>query len=121
MTEDQQTEQVADAAVRRVRRTKRIRVQHSSEIGALVRLARRRLGMSQTDAAICCGVGRRFLVELENGKPTVQLDKVLVVLDALGIGLTAGGRAPRLRPRSSRRPPSSASRASRPMSGRPSS
>lgn len=91
MTEDQQTEQVADAAVRRVRRTKRIRVQHSSEIGALVRLARRRLGMSQTDAAICCGVGRRFLVELENGKPTVQLDKVLVVLDALGIGLTAGG------------------------------
>lgn len=44
MTEDQQTEQVADAAVRRVRRTKRIRVQHSSEIGALVRLARRASG-----------------------------------------------------------------------------
>lgn len=28
---------------------------------------------------------------MKTGKPTVQLDKVLVVLDALGIGLTAGG------------------------------
>lgn len=93
MTEEEKTETSEKAAdgVRRVRRTKRIRVQHASEIGALVRLARRRLGMSQTDAAICCGVGRRFLVELENGKPTVQLDRVLVVLDALGIGLTVGG------------------------------
>lgn len=80
-----------DVTVRHVRRTRRIRVHDATEIGALVRLARQRLGMSQTDAAICCGVGRRFLVELENGKPTVQLHKMLVVMDALGIGLMVRG------------------------------
>ena len=54
-------------AVRQVHRTKRIHVSNVAEIGALVRLARQRLNMSQTDAAVCCGVGRRFFVELENG------------------------------------------------------
>lgn len=78
-------------AVRQVHRTKRIHVSNVAEIGALVRLARQRLNMSQTDAAVCCGVGRRFFVELENGKPTVQLDKVLAVLDALGLTLAVGG------------------------------
>ena len=78
-------------AVRQVHRTKRIHVSNVAEIGALVRLARQRLNMSQTDAAVCCGVGRRFFVELENGKPTVQLDKVLMVLDALGLNLAIGG------------------------------
>jgi len=29
--------------------------------------------------------GNRFIVELENGKPTVQLQKVLDVLDVLGL------------------------------------
>ena len=91
MTEGNHEAGATDVTVRHVRRTRRICVHNATEIGALVRLARQRLGMSQTDAAICCGVGRRFLVELENGKPTVQLDKMLVVLDALGIGLMVRG------------------------------
>lgn len=91
MTEGNHEAGATDVTVRHVRRTRRICVHNATEIGALVRLARQRLGISQTDAAICCGVGRRFLVELENGKPTVQLDKMLVVLDALGIGLMVRG------------------------------
>lgn len=91
MTEDHQEAGAMTVTVRHVRRTRRICVHDATEIGALIRLARQRLGMSQTDAAICCGVGRRFLVELENGKPTVQLDKMLVVMDALGIGLMVRG------------------------------
>ena len=91
MTEGNHEAGATDVTVRHVRRTRRICEHNATEIGALVRLARQRLGMSQTDAAICCGVGRRFLVELENGKPTVQLDKMLVVLDALGIGLMVRG------------------------------
>lgn len=71
MTEGNHEAGATDVTVRHVRRTRRICVHNATEIGALVRLARQRLGISQTDAAICCGVGRRFLVELENGKPTV--------------------------------------------------
>ena len=37
--------------------------------------------------AAAAGVGVRFLVELEGGKPTVRLAKVLAVLDALGLRL----------------------------------
>ena len=34
--------------------------------------------------ALAAGVGLRFVVELEAGKPTVQLERVLRVIDALG-------------------------------------
>lgn len=72
-------------------RTTRVVVHSVRELGALLRVARQRLNMSQTDAAICCGVGRRFYVELENGKETVRMEKVLAVLDALGLNLALGG------------------------------
>lgn len=78
-------------AVRYEARTTRVVVHNVRELGALLRVARQRLNMSQTDAAICCGVGRRFYVELENGKETVRMEKVLAVLDALGLNLALGG------------------------------
>lgn len=77
--------------VRRAVRSKHIRVRSVSEIGALIRLARRRLAMNQVDAAACCGVGRRFFVDVECGKPNVQFDKLMAVLDSLGIELSVGG------------------------------
>ena len=36
--------------------------------------------------------GVRFVSDLENGKPTVQLDKTIKVLEALGLGLYTGYR-----------------------------
>jgi hypothetical protein len=33
---------------------------------------------------LAAGVGVRFIVDLESGKPTVRLDSVLRVIDALG-------------------------------------
>lgn len=54
-------------------------------IGQAVRDARKALGLRQDALAAAAGVGVRFLVELERGKPTVQLGKVLTVLDALGL------------------------------------
>ena len=84
-------EKTGSEHVRRIKRTKRIKITDIREIGALVRLARMRLGMSQTDAAICCGVGRRFYVELENGKPSIQLDKLLMVMETLGLEIMVGG------------------------------
>jgi HTH-type transcriptional regulator/antitoxin HipB len=56
-------------------------------LGAAVRRLRERAGLRQRDLALAAGVGERFLVELEAGKPTVRLDKVLAVLEALGARL----------------------------------
>ena len=55
------------------------------ELGNAVRSARKELGISQDVLAATAGVGTRFVVELEAGKQTVQLDKVLCVLNVLGI------------------------------------
>ena len=43
--------------------------------------------MRQDQLALATGVGRRFLIELEAGKPSCQLGRSLLVADALGVGL----------------------------------
>ena len=55
------------------------------KIGALVRTARKRLDVTQRDLAMTSGTGLRFIIDLEKGKPTCQLGKVLIVLHTLGI------------------------------------
>lgn len=62
-------------------------------LGRAVRRARKALGLRQDELAAAAGVGLRFLVELERGKPTVQLDRVLAVLGALGLDLQLVGRS----------------------------
>lgn len=57
------------------------------QIGAVVRRTRLDQGLRQDQLAAAAGVGLRFVVELERGKPTVRLAKVLAVLDALGCRL----------------------------------
>lgn len=56
----------------------------SADIGGVVRAARKDAGLRQYELAGAAGVGLRFIVELERGKPTAQVGKVLQVLDALG-------------------------------------
>jgi len=57
------------------------------QIGQLVKKARKILGVTQKDLALTSGTGLRFIIELEQGKATCQLGKVLTVLHTLGIGL----------------------------------
>ncbi|PJA25502.1 MAG: transcriptional regulator [Alphaproteobacteria bacterium CG_4_10_14_0_2_um_filter_63_37] len=59
-----------------------------AEIGQLIRAHRKGQGATQADFAALCGVGVRFISELENGKPTVEAGKVLHVLHCLGLELT---------------------------------
>lgn len=56
-----------------------------STIGKKVRAVRREQGMRQEDLALVAGAAVRFISELENGKETCQVGKVLSVLKALGI------------------------------------
>ena len=57
------------------------------ELGKTIREARREAGLTQAQVAAAAGVGLRFLIELEAGKPTAQLGKTLAVLSILGCRL----------------------------------
>ena len=57
----------------------------SADLGALIRDRRKRLGLTQLDLAGLANSGNRFIVEVENGKPTVQLQKVLDLVQLLGL------------------------------------
>jgi y4mF family transcriptional regulator len=56
-------------------------------IGQAIRRARKAMGLRQPELAAAAGVGLRFLVELERGKPTAQLGLTLMVLQAVGLDL----------------------------------
>ncbi len=70
----------------------KIRVRSASDIGAAVRSRRKSDGLTLVEAAGLCNVNYRFLSNLENGKPTVRLDKVMDVLTALGLELEIAER-----------------------------
>lgn len=46
---------------------------------------RKRQGLTQTDLTGLAGLGTRFLVDLEKGKETIQMQRVLDVLNQLGL------------------------------------
>lgn len=56
-----------------------------TDIGRRVREARQAMGMTQQRFADVAGVGRRFLVELEKGKPSLEIGRVLAVCQAAGL------------------------------------
>ncbi len=64
-----------------------------SDIAAGVKSTRRALKLRQAELAAAAGVGVRFLIELEAGKPTVQLGKTLAVLNALGLNCSLIARS----------------------------
>jgi HTH-type transcriptional regulator/antitoxin HipB len=60
----------------------------AKDLGQLVRESRKAQGLSQDELAGLTGTGRRFIGDLESGKETAQLGKVLHVLNTLGISLS---------------------------------
>lgn len=59
-------------------------IRSPQQLGDALRAARKHIGLTQPQLALAAGVGVRFIVELEAGKPTLRLEKVLRVIDALG-------------------------------------
>jgi y4mF family transcriptional regulator len=57
------------------------------ELGELIRRTRKGQGMTQPEFAGACGVGVRFIVDLEKGKETCEVGKVFLVISMLGIKL----------------------------------
>ena len=68
-----------------------IAIHSSTDLGQAARAARKRLGLTQPQLALAAGVGVRFIVEMEAGKPSLRLSSVLQVLGALGGQLAVEG------------------------------
>ena len=66
---------------------KHIEQKTAKEIGLFIQAERKRQGVSQLQLAGLAGTGMRFISDLENGKGTVQVQKLLKVVQALGLGL----------------------------------
>lgn len=62
------------------------------ELGKFIKKERKAMGLTQADLALTSGTGKRFISDLENGKPTCQIGKTLTVLKTLGLGLTLSSR-----------------------------
>lgn len=67
-----------------------LRIARASDFGPAVRARRREQSLRIDDAASLSGVSVDLLSRLENGKGSVRLDKLLTVLDGLGLALVVG-------------------------------
>jgi HTH-type transcriptional regulator / antitoxin HipB len=70
-------------------------IRSSAELGVVIRDQRKRMALKQLDLAGLGNTGNRFIVDLENGKPTVQLQKVLDLMDLLGLEVVVRTKASR--------------------------
>lgn len=57
------------------------------DLGMIVQKARKEQQLSQIDVAGLVGCGNRFIVDLEKGKETIQMQKAIDVLELLGLEL----------------------------------
>lgn len=63
----------------------KITINTPADMGRILRGKRLKDGLTQSETADLCGVGTRFISDLENGKVTVELGKALQVLKGLGL------------------------------------
>ena len=60
-------------------------VDDTKKIGIIIKEARKSQKLTQAELALAANVGTRFLVDIENGKTTAQIGKVIDVCLALGL------------------------------------
>jgi len=60
-------------------------IQNAMELGKIVASQRKAQGLRQSDLAGLAQTGTRFISDLENGKGTLQFDKVMHILNLLGL------------------------------------
>ncbi|MBO4530375.1 MAG: helix-turn-helix transcriptional regulator [Paludibacteraceae bacterium] len=60
-----------------------------TKLSTTVKTLRKEYGLTQEDLALKSGVGLNFVRNLEQGKPTLRMDKVNLLLDLFNYELTA--------------------------------
>lgn len=68
-----------------------MQIKDSNHLGVIVRDTRKEQQLTQQELAAAAGVGVRFVVDLEKGKSSCQIAKVLQVLQMLGIQVHLSG------------------------------
>jgi len=68
------------------------KIYKTSDIGLLIKKKRNELNMTQPQLANISGNGIRFISDLENGKKTMQIGKVLDIIHILGFDLIISAR-----------------------------
>lgn len=66
-------------------------IDRALSLGQTVRKRRLKLELKQAELAELAGCSTRFVHTVETGKATIRLDKLLDILDVLGLHLTVGG------------------------------
>ncbi|MGD0959993.1 MAG: type II toxin-antitoxin system Y4mF family antitoxin [Methylomonas sp.] len=66
----------------------------AQEVGRIVASHRKALSLTQAELAGLARTGTRFISDLENGKGTVQFDKVMHILNLLGLDIVIVDRRP---------------------------
>lgn len=67
-----------------------MQIRTAKDIGALIRDKRKSQKLDQAGLAAKVGVNRRWVLEVERGKPRAEIGLVLKTLDALGVTLSIG-------------------------------
>ncbi len=62
-------------------------IHSTGELGTLIRAERKTLGLTQSDLAAACGLSLRFISELERGRASAGIGRVLHVLAMLGLAV----------------------------------
>ena len=62
------------------------------KLGLIIKNRRKSLRLTQTEVALSCGVGLRFVSDLENGKSSCQIGKALLVMESMGLKMVFDGK-----------------------------
>jgi len=72
-------------------------IKSSEELGSVIRHKRKSDRLTQFEAASLCGVGRRVFSEVERGKKSAEIGKVLQIIYGLGLNLNVVPRGSRIK------------------------
>ena len=64
-----------------------LEIRKMEDVAEIVRRTRKSQKVSQTVLSQASNVGLRFVGDIERGKPTIQFDKLMAVLNSLGIAV----------------------------------
>jgi HTH-type transcriptional regulator/antitoxin HipB len=64
-----------------------MKIRTATDLGAFIRERRIKLEMDQSDLAEKAGISRKWIVEVEQGKPRAEIGLVLRTLTTLGVSL----------------------------------
>lgn len=70
-----------------------VQIASTRALGLKIRERRKALGLRQDAVAMAAGVGVMFVSRLERGKPSSEIEKVLAVLNAVGVDVYLKPRA----------------------------